>query len=216
MTEDQFPVQSIEELNKELKSFLEPDHNLKMPSNATCYTIIGNTSGSREQLLINEIINKIPPFMKVFIVFENSFHACSEFVRNNFSHPVEKVISLDEIGGVKGGIINLDWTIPSRLKTLLMLIEQMGDDCVICLATGSNADGQVKERLNMVAHISNKIVISVNKQDDWSLCPAFHLAHVEGMQRANFALWEKINLDEGYQYNLTVLSCEEMKQLDIS
>ena len=92
----------------------------------------------------------------------------------------------------------------------------MGDDCVICLATGSNADGQVKERVNMVAHISNKIVISVNKQDDWSLCPAFHLAHVEGMQRANFALWEKINLDDGYQYNLTVLSCEEMKQLDIS
>lgn len=216
MTEDQFPVQSIEELNKELKSFPEPDHNLKMPSNARCYTIMGNTSGSREQLLINKIINTIPPFMKVFIVFENSLHACPEFVQDNFSSPIEKVISLDELDQVRGGIINLDWTIPSQLKILLMLIEKMSDECVICLATGSNANGQVKERVNMVVHLSNKIIISVNKQDDWSLCPAYHLAHNPDMQQVHFALWEKINLDDGYKYNLAILSCDEMKEIDIS
>ncbi|WP_255231265.1 hypothetical protein [Pseudoalteromonas sp. HM-SA03] len=97
-----------------------------------------------------------------------------------------------------------------------MQIENMGDECVICLATGSNANGQVKERVNMVAHLSNKIIISINKQDDWSLCPAYYLAHTEEMKRANFALWEEVNLDDGYQYNLTILSADEMKQLDIS
>jgi hypothetical protein len=35
------------------------------------------------------------------------------------------------------------------------------------------------------------------------------------MQRANFALWQKVNLEEGYQYNLTVLSSEQMRQLNV-
>lgn len=216
MTENQLPVQSIEELNKEFRSFPEPDYTLKMPRNAKAYTVIGNTEGSNELHLINEIISKIPTDKKVFIVNEQPLQATPKFIQEIYGSRIERVVSLDELNLVKGGIINLDWTIPPRIKMLLMLIETIRDDCFVLFATGSNANGQVKERINLVAHLSNKIVVSVNKQDDWSLCPAYHLAHNPDMQQVQFALWEKINLDDGCKYNLEILSCDEMKKIDIS
>ncbi|BBW90875.1 hypothetical protein PS1M3_09620 [Pseudoalteromonas sp. PS1M3] len=56
MKEDQLPVESIEELNRTLRSYPEPDYTLQMPSNAKGYVVIGNCKGAREQLLISEII----------------------------------------------------------------------------------------------------------------------------------------------------------------
>jgi len=214
MKEDQLHVESFEELNRELRSFPEPDYSLQMPKNAKGYAVIGNCNRAREQHLINEIINKIPPFKKVFIVNEQPLQASPEFIVEHFSSPIERVITLDEMTQVTGGIINLDWTIPSRLKILLMLINAMPDECVIFFATGSHAE-QVKERVSLVAHLCDKIVISLNKQNPNSLRAGWFLSHDQVMQRANFALWQKVNLEEGYQYNLTVLSSEQMKQLNV-
>ncbi|BBW90868.1 hypothetical protein PS1M3_09550 [Pseudoalteromonas sp. PS1M3] len=95
-----------------------------------------------------------------------------------------------------------------------MLINAMSDECVVFFATGSHAE-QVEERVSLVAHLCEKIVISLNKQNPNSLRAGWFLSHAQGMQRANFALWQKVNLEEGYQYNLTVLTSEQMKQLNV-
>jgi hypothetical protein len=216
MKEDQLPVESIEELNRELPPFSAPDYTLEMPKNAKGYAVIGNCLGAKEQLLINEIINKIPPHRKVFIVYEQPLQATPEFVAENFSRPIERIITLDEIDHVKGGIINLNWTISSRIKILLMLIKTMGDDCILLFATGSHANYQVKQRVDLVAHLCEKIVISLDKQNTSSFRSGWFLSHEEGMKRANYALWEKINTEEGYQYNLSVLSSQQMKQLNVA
>lgn len=216
MKEDQLPVESFEELNRELPSFPQPDYSLQMPSNAKGYVVIGNCLGSKEQLLISEIINKLPPLKKVFIIYEQPLQATPEFVAENFSRPIERIITLDELDHVKGGIINLNWTIPSRLKILLMLIKTMGDECILILATGSHADYQVKQRVDLVAHLCDKIVISLDKKNSSSFRSAWFLSHDQLMKRANFACWEKVNTEEGYQYNLTVLSSDQMKQLNVA
>ena len=59
MKEDQLPVESFAELNRELESFPEPDYTLQMPNTAKGYVVIGNCNGAKEQRLINEIINTI-------------------------------------------------------------------------------------------------------------------------------------------------------------
>lgn len=214
MKEDQLPVESFAELNRELESFPEPDYSLQMPSNAKGYAVIGNCNGAREQRLINEIINKISIFKKVFIIYEQPLQASPEFILEHYSKPIERVIGLDEMNQVDGGIINLNWTIPSRLKILLMLINAMSDECVVFFATGSHAE-QVQERVSLVAHLCDKIIISLNKQNPNSYRAGWFLSHDQRMTRANFACWEKVNTEEGYQYNLTVLSSEQMKQLNV-
>ncbi|WJG07715.1 hypothetical protein [Aliiglaciecola sp. LCG003] len=215
MKEDQLPVESFEDLNRELPSFPKPDYSLQMPSNAKGYVVIGNCLGSKEQLLISEIINKLPPLKKVFIIYEQPLQATPEFVAENFSRPIERIITLDELDHVKGGIINLNWTMPSRLKILLMLINAMSDECVLFFATGSHAE-QVKERVLLVDHLCDKIVISLNKQKPNSLRAGWFLSHDPSMERANFACWEIVNTEEGYQYNLSVLSSDQMKQLNVA
>ncbi|CCQ09829.1 hypothetical protein PALB_6770 [Pseudoalteromonas luteoviolacea B = ATCC 29581] len=215
MKEDKLPVESIEELNRTLRSFPEPDYALQLPQNAKGYAVIGNCNGAREQRLINEIINKTPPFKKVFIVYEQPLNASPDFIAEHYSNPIERVITLDEMTEVTGGIINLDWTIPSRLKILLTLINAMSDECVVFFATGSFAE-QVKERVRLVAHLCDKIVISLNKQKPNSLRAGWFLSHDPSMERANFACWEKVNTEEGYQYNLSVLSSDQMKQLNVA
>lgn len=187
--------------------------DLQMPANAKGYVILGNALGSGEQLLINQILNKIPPFKTVYICYQKPLLACSSFVRENYSDPIEKVISINELENVKGGILNLDWTDPSQLKLLLNKISFIESNCVIIFASGSNVGLEVKEQLDLISHLCNKLFVSVNIHDPESFYSAKRLANEQGLKRLNFGCWQKLDLDEGYQHNFKILSSNEFNQV---
>lgn len=186
--------------------------DLKMPPNSRGYVILGNALGSGEQLLINQIINKIPPFIKVFICYQNEFLACSSFIRENYTSPIEQMVSIDELVSVDGGIINLDWTEPSKLKNLLHEVGIMGADCIVIFASGSNAGSEVKKQIKLVSHLCQKLFIAVNIHDRESFYSAKRLANDQEISRLSFGCWQKIELDEGYQHNFKIFSANEFNE----
>ena len=215
---NQSPISEIEQFKKDLINQYEPDDSsvspldLKMPSNARGYLILGNALGSGEQLLINQIINKIPPFLKVFICYQNEFLACSSFIRENYPSPIEQMVSIDELVSVAGGIINFDWTEPSNLKNLLHEVGLMGADCIVIFASGSNAGSEVKKQIKLVSHLCQKLFVAVNIHDRESFYSAKRLANDQEISRLSFGCWQKIELDEGYQHNFKIFSANEFNE----
>ncbi|MDC3189522.1 hypothetical protein NQU96_07205 [Pseudoalteromonas elyakovii] len=223
MTQDdnainQSSISDNEQFKKDLISQYEPNDSsvshfdLKMPPNARGYVILGNTLGSGEQLLINQIINKIPPFLKVFICYQNEFLACSGFIRENYASPIERIVAIDELVSVAGGIINLDWTEPSNLKNLLHEVGLMGAGCIVIFASGSNAASKVKKQMKLVSHLCQKLFVAVNIHDRESFHSAKKLANDQDLPRLNFGCWQKIELDEGYQHNFRIFSANEFNE----
>lgn len=186
--------------------------DLKMPPNARGYVILGNALGSGEQLLINQIINKIPPFIKVFICYQNEFLACPSFIRENYPSPIEQMVSIDELVNVKGGIINLDWTEPSNLKNLLHEVGLVGASCIVIFASGSNAGSKLKKQIKLVSHLCQKLFVAVNIHDRESFYSAKRLANDQEISRLSFGCWQKIELDEGYQHNFKIFSANEFNE----
>lgn len=186
--------------------------DIQMPVNAKGYLVLGNALGSGEQLLINQILNRIPPFRAVFICYQEALIACSNYVRENYSNPIEKIISLNELESVKGGIVNVDWTNPAQLKLLLDKISLIESSCVLIFASGSNVGSEIKDRLDLISDLCNKLFISVNIHDPESFYSAKRLANDQSLRRLNFGCWQKIDLDEGYQHNFKIFSASEFKE----
>jgi hypothetical protein len=166
------PFSSLRKLTTE-KQRKKP---LVLPCKISLYGIVRTKGASGEKHLVKKLVNElISANKKVFICLENFIESNDYYVKHYLDTPVNQLISINELMGVEGGVINLNWRNDEMIENLFSIIDDSYDIAVV-FACGTSSAGPMFDRVKQLSRFCEKIYVSVNGEVDNSTEPAQRLA----------------------------------------